>query len=117
MVNEYGTVGGIKIGRGNQRAWRKPAPPLLYQTWDRLFRLVYHLCICLPDIMNLVQTIQQLTEIVLQFIQEIVAICKHISLLILRHVNSEFVNSRIFIGVYLYEAGNIFILFSLLSLF
>jgi hypothetical protein len=27
------------------------------------------------------------------------------------------VNSRIFIGVYLYEAGNIFILFSLLSLF
>jgi hypothetical protein len=42
MMDEYGTFGGMKIGRGNRRARRKPAPvPLRPQQiphdliWDR----------------------------------------------------------------------------------
>jgi hypothetical protein len=26
MVNEYGAVGGVRIGRGNRSIWRKTAP-------------------------------------------------------------------------------------------
>jgi hypothetical protein len=26
MINEYGAVGGMRIGRGNRSNWRKPTP-------------------------------------------------------------------------------------------
>jgi hypothetical protein len=42
MFNEYGATGAIKIGRWNQRTWRKPAPLQLFSpkipydlTWDK----------------------------------------------------------------------------------
>jgi hypothetical protein len=41
MINEYGTVDGMIIGRGNLSTWRKPtqvplcAPQIaIYQNWD-----------------------------------------------------------------------------------
>jgi hypothetical protein len=39
LINEYGTVGGMRIGRGNWSTWRKPAPVILSttnQTWADL---------------------------------------------------------------------------------
>jgi hypothetical protein len=26
MIDDYGVIGGMKIGRGNRSTWRKPAP-------------------------------------------------------------------------------------------
>jgi hypothetical protein len=30
MINEYGTFGGMRTGRGNRSTWRKPAPVQFY---------------------------------------------------------------------------------------
>jgi hypothetical protein len=41
MINKYGAVGAMRVGRGNQSTWRKPAPVPLHPpqirhdlTWD-----------------------------------------------------------------------------------
>jgi hypothetical protein len=38
IIKEYGTVCGIKIGRGNGSSWRKPAPvsPSIYDPTEIL---------------------------------------------------------------------------------